>query len=218
MINCYCISGLGADERVFQYLTFIEEVKFVYLPWLSTMSSETIEDYATRMGKQIDESNPFFLLGLSMGGMIAVEIAKHKKPLKLFLVSSVTCASEIPAFYRFSGKYHLYKILSPKLMKNLSILKKWFAAYNPEHRNLLIDVIRDADDDFVHWAIPALVNWKNTEPPTNYIHIHGTNDNVLPNACTHPTHKIKSGRHFMIVEKAAEISEILATEMSRIIS
>ena len=218
MINCYCISGLGADERVFQYLTFIDEVKFTYLSWLSPATDETIEDYSVRMGEKIDQSQPFFLLGLSMGGMIAIEIAKVKKPVKLFLISSITCAAEIPALYRFSAKYKLYKMLSPKLMKNLSILKKWFATYKPEHRNLLINVIRDADDKFVNWAIPALVQWKNTEQPTNYVHIHGTNDNVLPNSCTHPTHEINSGRHFMIVEKAAEISEILASEMSAAIS
>lgn len=217
MINCYCISGLGADERVFKFLKFDDKIVVKYLPWLDPTDGETIETYSVRMGEKIDVSQPFFLLGLSMGGMIAVEISKRVKPLKLILISSITCAAEIPKLYKFSNKYRLDRLLTPKILKNLSILKKWFASYETSHRDLLINVIRDADDKFVRWAVPAVAKWENKEAPINYIHIHGSNDNVLPYSCTKPTHKISGGRHFMIVEKASEISKIIETEMAEFI-
>ncbi len=213
MMKCYCISGLGADERVFNYLKFPSFIEPVYLPWLSPLAEETIEDYAVRLSVSINGEAPFYMIGLSMGGMISVEIQKTKKPTKLILISSITSASQLPAIYQFGQKFNLYKLLSPGILKNASILKKWFASYKQEHRTLLINVIKAGDDRFIRWALPAILKWKNTELPERYIHIHGTKDNVLPIANTKPTHVLTGGRHFMIIEKAEEISEILAKEM-----
>ena len=213
MINCYCISGLGADERVFQYLKFPSFIQPIYLPWLPPLQEESIENYALRLGALIEDSEPFYMLGLSMGGMISVEIQKFKIPIKLILISSVTSARQLPAIYHFGQRFNLYKLLSPGILKNASILKKWFASYKKEHRALLIDVIKAGDDSFIKWALPAILRWQNNELPKKYIHIHGTKDNVLPIANTNPTHVITGGRHFMIIEKADEISEIMSKEM-----
>ncbi len=217
MIKCYCISGLGADETVFKFLSFPRNISPVYLNWLPINNEESLEDYAHRMAQGIEDSEPFLLLGLSMGGMIAVEIAKVNPPIKLILISSITTSTELPKFYKLAGRYGFNNLMSPKILKNISVLKKWFAFYQPAHRNLLIAAIRNADDSFINWAIPAITNWKNVQKPQGYIHIHGTKDNVLPASLTHPTHLINAGRHFMIVEKADEISGILEAELKNII-
>ncbi len=217
MIKCYCISGLGADETVFKFLTFPKNVVPVFLNWLPVNNEESLEAYAERMNEGIEKTEPFLLLGLSMGGMIAVEIAKINPPRKLILISSITTSTELPKLYKLAGKYGMNSLLSPRILKNISVLKKWFAFYQPAHRDLLIAAIRNADDNFINWAIPAITHWNNIEKPLSYIHIHGTKDNVLPASLTHPTHLINAGRHFMIVEKAEEISSILEEELKDII-
>lgn len=216
MMKCYCISGLGADETVFKFLIFPKNVSPVFLNWLPVHNGESLEVYAKRMNEGIDSNEPFLLLGLSMGGMIAVEIAKINPPTKLILISSITTVSELPKLYKLAGKYGLNSFLSPKILKNISVLKKWFAFYKPVHRDLLIAAIRNADDGFIRWSIQAITQWKNLERPTSYIHLHGTKDNVLPASLTQPTHLINNGRHFMIVENAEEISHILAEELKSI--
>ena len=86
MKNIYFFSGLGADERVFQYvdLSFCNPV---FIKWNMPMKDECIENYALRLTEQIIEENPI-LVGVSFGGMIAVEVAKLIETEKVILISS----------------------------------------------------------------------------------------------------------------------------------
>ncbi|MBK7885618.1 MAG: hypothetical protein IPJ81_18875 [Chitinophagaceae bacterium] len=71
----YCISGLGADERVFTKIN-IEGYQLKVIPWLTPLRNETLPQYATRMRSNIEEENPV-MMGLSFGGMVSIEIAKQ---------------------------------------------------------------------------------------------------------------------------------------------
>ena len=71
----YIFSGLGADERVFQRLDF-PGFSTTFIKWIVPQDKETIENYATRLLDQITTTNPT-LIGLSFGGLIAVEVAKQ---------------------------------------------------------------------------------------------------------------------------------------------
>lgn len=209
-MNVYFISGMGADERVFKYISLPPNFTMICLPWLDPIEDESLEQYSKRLANNIDVTNPFVLVGLSMGGMIATEIAKILKPFKLILLSSVPVAAEMPGLYRTLSRYKFNQLVSPSFLKNASILKKFFGKYKPEYRKLLVNVIRDSDPHMLRWALKAIGSWDNKTYPEKYFHIHGNNDNVLPSKNTHPTHIIKGGRHFMVVEKSAEISKVLA--------
>ena len=97
----YCISGLGADYRVYDYLNLKYEL--VHLNWIAPKNKETIESYAFRLSKFIDIREDFYLIGVSFGGLIATEISKIIRPKFLFLISSVHLKSELPLLYRFIG-------------------------------------------------------------------------------------------------------------------
>lgn len=75
-MNVYFISGLGADKRIFSKLTLSAEFDIIHIDWIVPFSKETLVSYAKRLSKVIDVNNPFALIGVSFGGMIAVEIAK----------------------------------------------------------------------------------------------------------------------------------------------
>jgi pimeloyl-ACP methyl ester carboxylesterase len=94
--DIYFVSGLGADERVFRLLKF-EGYQPVHLHWVAPQAGESIADYAQRLSTQIKSDCPI-IIGLSFGGMIAVEIGKHISVEKVILISSVKTTSEIP-FY-----------------------------------------------------------------------------------------------------------------------
>ena len=50
--HIYLISGLGADERVFQNLDF-GRLKPTFIKWIEPIKNETIEEYALRLSLQI---------------------------------------------------------------------------------------------------------------------------------------------------------------------
>ncbi|HEY6953910.1 MAG TPA: alpha/beta hydrolase, partial [Flavisolibacter sp.] len=85
--NIYCISGLGADEKAFERL----EVRGCALQHINTLppiENESLSAYAARMFEQVKEENPI-ILGISFGGMIAIEMAKQSAIQKLILVSTI---------------------------------------------------------------------------------------------------------------------------------
>jgi pimeloyl-ACP methyl ester carboxylesterase len=92
----YIFSGLGADERVFQQLDF-SGFSTTFIKWIVPQDTETIENYATRLLDQITTTKPT-LIGLSFGGLIAVEVAKQIDTEKVILIASAKTKNEIP-FY-----------------------------------------------------------------------------------------------------------------------
>lgn len=105
----YIFSGLGADERVFQRLDF-SGFSVTFIKWIIPQDKETIENYASRLLDQI-KTKKATLIGLSFGGIMAVEVAKQIEVEKVILIASTKTKKEIPFYYRFAGLLGLQKIL-----------------------------------------------------------------------------------------------------------
>ena len=211
----YFISGLGADKRVFRKLVFPEHFELVHLDWVSPVFNETLERYAARMAANIDTSIPFYLIGLSFGGMLVTEIAKKLYPIHTFRISSTPTYKSLPWYYRVAGRAGLEKMVPLSLIKTSnSVGLKFMGALTLEDRTLLKQLVNDSDPIFIKWALTCILTWRNTIRPENLTHIHGTADNVLPIKYTKPDVVIKGGGHFMVHSNAAEISKIIMDKIS----
>jgi pimeloyl-ACP methyl ester carboxylesterase len=206
MKEIYLVSGLGADERVFEYLD-LRPYKKTCLKWICPNEDETIAHYATRLREQIETENPI-LIGVSFGGMIAVEIGKQIKTEKIILISSAKTKEDIPLHYRVMGAVNFNKLM-PKggLQKMQGIIAWLFGVTNDEERELLKDIITSTDERFVQWAIDHIINWENETLLPNAVLIHGTSDRLLSGST--PDYSIKDGGHFMIVNRCREVSAII---------
>lgn len=205
--SIYFISGLGADRRAFGKLTFPAQYKLIYLDWIPAQPNESLEDYAFRLSATIDTSTPFYLIGLSFGGMLATEIAKKLNPLHTFIISSTPTYIELPWYYRLAGNLRLQQMVPVGLMKKgNSIGLKFLGAKTENERILLRQLILDSDPYFMKWALTCILTWKNMERPLNLTHIHGTADKILPlRYTTKPDIIINNGSHFMVYASAKEI-------------
>ena len=124
----YIISGLGADERVFQKLDF-SGFKTTFIKWIVPLDNETIENYATRLLDQITTIKPT-IIGLSFGGIVAVEIAKQIDTEKVILIASAKTKNEIPFYYRLAGQMRLHRFLPTSLLKKSNFITNWFFGTN----------------------------------------------------------------------------------------
>lgn len=213
IMKIYCISGLGADERAFQFLD-LQPHQFVYLDWIKPLVGETLPDYAQRMGQRIDTSEPYALMGFSFGGMLSVEIAKTHKPHKLFLVSSILGEKDVPALHRFAGNIKLHQLLPDNLLTSANILTMMaFGLETPASEKLLKEILQEADPFFFRWALESILRWKNQDVP-EHVRIHGTKDRILPVDTAQVQYVLKGGGHFAIVDRADEISSIIKQELS----
>jgi len=203
--NIYCISGLGADERAFERLT-IKGASLRCLNWISPVSNESLSSYAARMLGQIKEERPI-ILGLSFGGMVAVEMARQIEVSKLILVSAVKTYSEIPKWMRLSGALKLHKFIPIKTNRFTEKIDDRRMGIETAEEKRFVDAYRKkADQNYVNWAVDQILNWKNNWLPEKLYHIHGENDRMFPLRNIHATHIIKKGTHIMILNRADEIS------------
>ena len=211
--NIYCISGLGADERAFEKLT-INGCSLYPLKWVDPLINETLSSYAARMSVQIKDENPV-LLGLSFGGMIAVEIAKQIAVEKLILISSVKTIYEIPKWMRVAGTLNLHKLIP--IRKNRFTEKaddRRMGIETMEEKAFVDHYRKKADQKYIDWAIDQILNWRNSWIPENTFHIHGENDRMFPLKNIQPTHVIKKGTHIMILNRGKEISSCIEQILS----
>ena len=214
--HIYCLSGLGADHRIFNKLE-IPETSFNHLDWLiPQQSDESLNDYAARLAKNIKHDNPV-LMGVSFGGMMAIEIAKHIPVKAVILISSVKSYRELPTWMKIFGKCKAENLLPSGPLKSIRPLsairpiQNYFLGANSLEEIEIANEFRDnVDPVYLKWSIRQIFNWKNEWNPTRMFHIHGDNDKLFPLKKVKPTHVISQGGHFMIMSHWDQINTILA--------
>jgi pimeloyl-ACP methyl ester carboxylesterase len=208
----YCISGLGADEKIFANL-HIKGYELKYIPWIRPHKKESLEGYAKRMSEYIKE-DAAVLLGVSFGGMMGIEIAKQKPLRKLIIVSSIKSVNELPRWMKAAGTLKLDKIVPVSLHKYTEkIGNARLGVSTKEEKEMVRAYRKNADLVFVNWAIKQILNWKNNWQPDKLIHIHGDRDKIFPARKVNPTYIIKEATHMMIYNRAAEICELISNEL-----
>lgn len=209
-MTLYFISGLGADARAFQRIQFSKPIDIVHIQWIEPESKETFDHYCRRLAVQIDETKDFSLVGLSFGGMIAIELAKFLKPKKIILISSITNRNQLPLLYRMIGMLKLHRLLPGSLLKKPTFLMYWlFSLRKEDEKQLLSDFLKDISPNYLKWAIDQVLTWKNTFTPEHLFHIHGDKDRALPCRLTNPEKVVAGAGHFMVFTHAKEVSEYL---------
>lgn len=208
-MKVYFISGLAADSRVFKHIQLPVGFETIYLDWINPHKNESLQSYALRLAEKIIPNERFVLIGLSMGGMIASEIAKKYKPVATILVSSASTHRQFPGRFRVAYFFRLHKVVPANFFKSTSLIKRLFTTESPEDKKVIREIIKDSDPAFIRWALGAILRWRNEEQPESLWHIHGTRDEVLPFRKTNPTHTIKKGTHLMVMSRAAELNKFL---------
>lgn len=208
----YCISGLGANEKVFSRLQ-LPGYELLFLQWMEPELNESISSYAQRMAIFITDKRPV-LLGVSFGGMLAVEISKLIDVEKLILISSVTARQDLPWWMRAAGLLRLHKLIHPRPHPLLYPIENYFlgAASKPEQK-IANHFRQTVNDRFLQWSINEIVTWRNVTKPPNCTQIHGTADKLFPVRKSKTQYLIQKGGHFMVYNRAAEISSIILQEL-----
>lgn len=211
MSKVYFISGLGADWRMFQFLKLPAYLQQQYVEWIAPLYlDEPLQEYVQRLKEQITTPDPI-LVGLSFGGVVAIELAKILQPRKVILISSLATRHALPWYYRSAGKTRLQRWMPFRLMQSVYPLAPLlFGAYTKPEKKLLKEVILDMDENFLRWSLGQLLAWPQQEVLPGLVQIHGTADLVLPLHDRPGIIKIQGGEHLMVMHRAAEISAILS--------
>jgi pimeloyl-ACP methyl ester carboxylesterase len=206
--------GLGADERLLAPQRALPAD--IEAPrWMEPLSErESLADYAKRFAATLDTSTPFYLAGISFGGFVALEVARHVRAKGVFLLSSCTSRHGIPHAYRLAGDL-LLPYLAPAILNPLKALPSYVGSFGPNERflcnKLVRQMVRDCTPALFRWSIAALLTWDGyAEDVGPVIHIKGDRDRVLPHYLCRPTHLVRGAGHLMSLTHAPRVNEIIA--------
>lgn len=182
-----------------------------HVKWIPPLQNESIDSYAKRILTQVTSPSPI-LVGLSFGGIMAIEVAKLIGTEKVILISSVKTRDEIPFYFRLAGSIRLHRLIPVKQLKSSNFLSNWFFGVEmPKGKNLLKNILLYTDPVFLKWAIDKILTWKHFGPnPIQLEHIHGDRDRILPIRLVQSPIVIKGGGHLMTLDKHEEINRCLA--------
>ena len=108
----------------------------------------------------------------------------------------------------------MLKFIPPILFDPPRFIANW--VFGAKKKKLLKQILDDTDLKFAKWAVNELVNWENEEMLSNRIlKIGGTNDKLIPPRKDDNQRLIEKGEHFMIVDRADEISRIINDEIKK---
>ncbi len=204
----YIISGLGVDQRVLSKINF-GSLDMEYLDWITPISHEPLAIYAKRLSSKITVKQPI-LIGLSFGGMIAIEIAKTIPIKKIILLASVKGRHEFPIRYRLASWLRINQLVPNSFLKwHNFLLDYFFGISSEEDSQLLKQILQDTNPVFMAWAIHQILHWKNRFIPGNLIHIHGDKDRIIPIKRLKTSIVIKGAGHFMTVTHSQEVEKLL---------
>lgn len=209
MSRIYLIAGLGADTRVYNNID-LHEHDVVPVDWMEPNEYDTLSTYAQKLIHQYNIYPNSVLIGNSLGGMIAVEIANLLPVKKLILISSIKTINEAPWYFSLFRNLPVYKLIPGKLLTSLGfMIKPLFGHMNAEDAWLFNDMLKNTSPVFIKWAMNAILHWKNETVPPNLYHITGNKDLVFSYKRIHGATIVNGGTHIMIFDRAKEINKLL---------
>ena len=211
----YFVPGLAASTSIFEYLELpSDSYEIHYLDWLIPKNkSESIEDYARRMCKQIKHERPV-LIGVSFGGVMVQEMSKIIDTKKTIIISSVKSKHELPKRLKLAKATKAYKLFPTKAIVNLeNFAKHAFGDAAKKRVDLYKKYLSMRDETYLPWAVYNVLHWQQDKPLDNIFHIHGSNDGVFPIKHIKNCIVIDGGTHVMVLNKAKQISKLLMEQI-----
>jgi len=210
----YAFPGLGTDRRMFDLQDDLDcELRIP--EWIPPQKNETMNHYAGRFSQLLDTSEPFSIMGVSLGGMMCMELAKYMQPEKIILISSCKTRSELPPHIqmgKFIGGAELAPI--PFVRRAIRVYNQRFGDLPYEMKTVFDEMVTTVNGEFLKWAATAITRWQNETIHNNIIHIHGTRDKVLPYKYVKADITLMGGSHYMVGTRSEEVNALIERALS----
>jgi pimeloyl-ACP methyl ester carboxylesterase len=204
-------AGLGADERLFepqrQLRARIEVVR-----WIEPRPRESFADYGRRIAETIRSPRPFYIGGVSLGGMIALEVARHVNPLAVILISSCRSCAALPRWSR-AGRV-LVRAVPASLQKwanvRCPVALRALGACDASDRELILQMIRDTPATFLKWGLSEALLWPGADGISVPVYqIHGDNDRTIPCPPSGIDRVVPGGGHLINLTHSDDVNRFI---------
>lgn len=212
------IPGLGVNHRLFHH----QRAAFPDLivpEWIEPAPRDSLAEYAKRLASTITHNGPLVVGGVSFGGMIALEMARHLPTKHIVLIASCRspgavrpllrcaerCARPIPSAVIASSMF-----LAPAVLGRGGGVPK-------SDRALLAEMVRDVSIPLLRWGARAVMEWPGCPNPGAPVrHIHGDRDWVIPHTrlAPAPDRIIRGGPHVLNLPHPRDVNAFLGETLA----
>jgi esterase/lipase len=210
IIHVYLMPGMAASPKIFEYIKLPENLfEIHYLEWIIPISNELISDYSIRLIEQIKHEN-IVLIGVSFGGVLVQEMAKHIKVRKLIIVSSIKTKYELPKKLATLKYIRFYNFVPLRWVNKIELIKKYtFSSRIYKKMEQYDRYLSVKDSRYLRWAFKEIICWNQEVCFPNIIHIHGDRDTIFPLKNIQNCIVVENGTHAMIITKYQWFNENL---------
>lgn len=211
-MTIYFLPGVGCDSRLFSRIK-LPGHEMVLLEWPPFPKGCTVEELAAEMRSGVDAAKPHMLAGVSLGGMVAQELALLTGPEKVILISTWTGPKEWPPQVRAAEWLGTSWVIGSFTMWATWPFKRFLGQRDRVTDKLLWDMAKKETAAKIRRGVEAVMRWKGSSWKGAVARIHGTDDHVIP--LRFPVdHAVKGGGHVMILTRPEEISQWLQEVVS----
>lgn len=211
-MKVYLLPGIGCDARLYDRidLTGLDAVK---LSWPPFPPGSTLASIAEAMRPQIHADEPHIIAGVSMGGMVAQELAALTKPEKVVLISSWTGPREWSLLARSGSAFQLYRSITHFTMWATWPIKRILGQRDRATDRLLWEMACQETARKIRIGTGAILRWKGSPWKGRVVRIHGDADRVVP--MRFPVeYVVRGGAHIMVLTRGEEVSRLLRAALT----
>ena len=198
------LPGMMADHR----LLAAQQAEFPNLlvpSWPQHFPSDTIDTFAERLADTIRPVGQCVVGGVSFGGIVALELARHLDSLGCILISSIRSPAELPLHIR---------VLRPAgLLPQPAFNALTFAATRAFGRSTKRGAQRRTNrmlaSPFFSWATRATLRWKGCNPGVPISQIHGDCDRTFPVELTVPDQVVIGAGHMLVATHSDLVNDFI---------
>lgn len=209
--NVYLIPGQGSDYRIFDSLYLANQYNIIHVQHAIPEEGMTMSEYALVLFDQIDTSSQYILIGVSLGGMLAVEMNEFHTPEKTIIISSAKCRKELPDRYLLQEYLPVYQLVSDdRCKKGALFLQPIVEPDRNNQKETFVSMLENKDPLFLKRTITMILTWQRTNYSDEIIHIHGDKDRTIPVRNVNYDYLIENGSHMMTLTKGPMIGRLIA--------
>lgn len=193
----YLLPGMGANSSMYDLLRKELDFEINFIDWPKYSGEKAYSEVARRIIEENDIQDGSICGGSSLGGMVAIEIAKQRNLAAVVLLGSATIPVEV-------------KCILTLLVLGITITPISLVQFLVgKHNDIVTKMFAAADPNFIRTMSQYLPKWSGTKDLNVPIYrIHGEQDHIISCPKTGST-VIGSAGHLLVLTHTKDCGEYL---------
>ncbi len=203
----HLITGFGLDRRAFDGLNLPPD-RFRCADLIPVEAGESLPHYSLRLAEKIGFQSGDVVGGLSMGGMLALEIAKQCSASEVLLMASCTNPDFIRPFFHRAGKIARWtpKAVLHLILENVPFYLRLRGLHNPQNSAFIRGIVAAFPTALLQQLPRMILDWEGCEPTVPCRALHSEEDWLIRPPLHLPNLTLLPGKNHIITVTQAEAS------------